>query len=289
MRFWQSVAFLEAEHLLDVARAAEAVGFDGVFVSDHVFFPGELVSRYPYNPDGVPYFDKDTPWLETFSGIAAMAAVTTRLRFVTGVYILSLRHPLEVAKAAATVALLSNDRLALGVGTGWMREEFDVLGREFAGRGRRMDEQIEVMRKVWRGGLVEHAGRHYRFPPLQMTPAPRAPVPILIGGASERALRRAAYLGNGWVGAGNTPDEIPGIAKRLRELRAEAGRERTPFELIVALTTPPDVDVFRRLEDLGVTGVVSWPLVFSVGPGASIGQKRQALETYASSFIASMR
>ena len=289
MRFWQAVSFLEAEQLLDVARSAEAVGFDGAFVSDHVFFPGELVSRYPYNPDGVPYFDKDTPWLETFASIGAMAAVTTRLRFVTGVYILPLRHPLEVAKAAATVALLSGNRLALGVGTGWMREEFDALGREFAGRGRRMDEQIAVMRTVWRGGMVEHAGRHYRLPRLQMSPAPTAPIPILIGGASERALRRAATLGDGWVGAGNTPEEMPGILKRLSELRREAGRERAPFEVIVALTTPPDVDVFRRLEDQGVTGVVSWPLLFTVGPGASIEQKRGALESYANQIIQHFR
>jgi len=289
MRFWQAVSFLEAEQLLDVARRAEEVGFDGAFVSDHVFFPGELVSRYPYNPDGVPYFDKDTPWLETFASIGAMAAVTKRLRFVTGVYILPLRHPLEVAKAAATVALLSGNRLALGIGTGWMREEFDVLGREFAGRGRRMDEQIAVMRTVWRGGMVEHAGRHYRFPRLQMSPAPTAPIPILIGGASERALRRAATIGDGWVGAGNTPEEVQGILRRLGELRREAGRERAPFEIIVALTTPPDVDVFRRLEDQGVTGVVSWPLVFTVGPGASIEQKRGALESYAEQVIRRFR
>lgn len=289
MRFWQAVSFLEAEQLLDVARAAEEVGFDGAFVSDHVFFPGELVSKYPYAPDGVPYFDRDTPWLETFASIGAMAAVTTRLRFVTGVYILPLRHPLEVAKAAATVALLSGNRLALGVGTGWMREEFDALGREFAGRGRRMDEQIAVMRTVWRGGVVEHTGRHYRLPPLQMSPAPTQPIPILVGGASERALRRAATLGDGWVGAGNTPEEIPGILRRLGELRREAGRERAPFEVIVALTTPPDVDVFRRLEDQGVTGVVSWPLVFTTGPGSSIAQKRGALETYANQIIARFR
>jgi len=289
MRFWQAVSFLEAEQLLDVARRAEEVGFDGAFVSDHVFFPGELVSRYPYNPEGVPYFDKDTPWLETFASIGAMAAVTKRLRFVTGVYILPLRHPLEVAKAAATVALLSGNRLALGIGTGWMREEFDVLGREFAGRGRRMDEQIAVMRTVWRGGMVEHAGRHYRFPRLQLSPAPTAPIPILIGGASERALRRAATIGDGWVGAGNTPEEVQGILRRLGELRREAGRERAPFEIIVALTTPPDVDVFRRLEDQGVTGVVSWPLVFTVGPGASIEQKRGALESYAEQVIRRFR
>jgi len=289
MKFWQAVSFLEAEQLLDVARTAEKVGFDGAFVSDHVFFPVPLVSKYPYAPDGVPYFDKDTPWLESFTSMGAMAAVTTRFRFVTGVYILPLRHPLEVAKAAATVSLLSGGRLALGIGTGWMREEFDALGREFGGRGRRMDEQIEVMRTIWRGGAVEHSGRHYRLPRLQMTPAPKALIPILIGGASERALKRAATLGDGWIGAGNTPEEIPPIVKRLRELRAEAGRDRTPFEIIVALTTPPDIDTFRRLEDQGVTGVVSWPLVFTAGPGSTIEGKKQALETYASQIIAKYR
>ena len=289
MRFWQAVSFLEAEQLLDVARGAEEVGFDGAFVSDHVFFPGELVSRYPYNPDGVPYFDKDTPWLETFASIGAMAAVTSRLRFFTNVFVLPLRHPIFVAKAVGTAAVLSHDRVGIGIGVGWMREEFDVLGREFAGRGRRMDEQIAVMRTVWRGGMVEHAGRHYRFPRLQMSPAPTAPIPILIGGASERALRRAATIGDGWVGAGNTPEEVQGILRRLGELRREAGRERVPFEIIVALTTPPDVDVFRRLEDQGVTGVVSWPLVFTVGPGASIEQKRGALESYAEQIIRRFR
>ena len=289
MKFWQAVSVLEADQLLDVARTAEKVGFDGAFVSDHVFFPLPLVSKYPYAPDGVPYFDKDTPWLESFTSMGAMAAVTTRFRFVTGVYILPLRHPLEVAKAAATVSLLSGGRLALGIGTGWMREEFDALGREFRGRGRRMDEQIEVLRKVWRGGTVEHAGKHYRLPALQMTPAPKISIPILIGGASERALKRAATLGDGWIGAGNTPEEIPPIVKRLTELRAQAGRQRTPFEIIVALTTPPDVDLFRRLEDQGVTGVVSWPLVFTAGPASTIEGKKQALETYASQIIAKCR
>src|SRR6185503_4496640 len=112
------------------------------------------------------------------------AAVTTRLQFVTGVYILPLRHPLEVAKSVASIALLSGNRVGLGVGAGWMREEFDVLGREFKGRGKRLDEQIEVIRKVWRGGMVEHHGTHYDFPPLQMSPAPTALPPILIGGQS---------------------------------------------------------------------------------------------------------
>lgn len=289
MRFWQAVSFTETEQLLDVARAAEDAGFDGVFVSDHVFFPGELRSRYPYSPDGVPLFTAETPWPEAFATMAAMAAVTSRLRFVTGVYILPLRHPLEVAKAAATVAVLSGGRLSLGVGTGWMREEFDALGREFAGRGRRTDEAIAVLRTVWRGGMVEHAGRHYRVPRLQMSPPPPGPIPILVGGGSERALRRAATLGDGWIGAGNTPEEIPGIVGRLRQLRREAGREGAAFDVIVALTVPADVDTFRRLEDQGVTGVVSWPFFYTIGPGTTAAQKREALARYAEQFIAPFR
>ena len=124
--------------------------------------------------NGTPLFTAETPWLDPWVQIAAMAAVTTRLRFVTGVYILPLRHPLEVAKTVASAALLSNDRVGLGVGAGWMREEFDVLGREFKARGKRMDEQIEVMRKVWAGGMVEHQSRPTGGPCPASRPAPRA-------------------------------------------------------------------------------------------------------------------
>src|SRR6185436_738698 len=204
MKFWQSVTFSEPDDLLPIARLTEQIGFHGVFVSEHVFFPEKLESKYPYSADGTPVFTADTPWLDPWAQIAAMAAVTTTLRFVTGVYILPLRHPLEVAKAVASLALLSHDRVGLGVGAGWMREEFEVLGREFQGRGKRMDEMIEVLRKVWAGGMVEHHGAHYDFPPLQMSPAPRTMPPILIGGQSELAFKRAARLGDGWVGSGHT-------------------------------------------------------------------------------------
>ncbi len=289
MRFWQSVAFSAPEDLLAVAKLAEQVGFHGVFCSEHVFFPETLASKYPYSPDGTPVFTAETPWLDPWVQIAAMAAVTTTLRFVTGVFILPLRHPLEVAKTVASVALLSHDRVGLGVGAGWMREEFDVLGRAFTARGKRMDEQIAVLRKVWAGGMVEHHGRYYDFPPLQMSPAPRVPPPILIGGQSEAAFERAARLGDGWVGSGHAPEQVLGVMQRLDALRREAGRAREPFDAILVLSTPPNLDDLRRFEDAGVTSLVSWPLFFTVGPQATMEEKRRYLETYANDVIARMR
>jgi probable F420-dependent oxidoreductase len=272
-----------------VARIAEEVGFTGVFVSEHVFYPQKLASKYPYSPDGTPVFSAETPWLDPWVQIAAMAAVTKTLRFVTGVYILPLRHPLEVAKAVASAALLSHDRVGLGVGAGWMREEFDVLGREFQGRGKRLDEMIAVLRKVWAGGMVEHHGTYYDFPPLQMSPAPSTAPPILIGGQSEAAFKRAARLGDGWVGSGHAPDQVLGVMARLNELRRQAGREREPFDAVLVLSAPADVNQLRRFEDAGVTSLVSWPLLFTVGPQASLADKRRYLETYGNDVIDKMR
>jgi len=288
MKFWQSVAFSDPDELLDVARLAEQVGFHGVFVAEHVFVPEQLDSKYPYSPDGVPVFSAETPWLDPWVQIGAMAAVTKTLRFVTGVYILPLRHPLEVAKSVASAAALSHDRVGLGVGAGWMREEFEVLGREFRGRGKRLDEMIEVLRKVWAGGMVEHHGAHYDFPRLQMSPAPKAPVPILIGGMSEAAFRRAARLGDGWIGSGHTPDQVPTVMAHLNALRREAGRDQVPFDTILVLTAPADVDQLRRFEDVGVTSLVSWPLLFTLGPQATMDEKRRYLETYGNDVIRKM-
>lgn len=289
MRFWQSVTFAAPGDLLAQARVAEEVGFYGVLCSEHVFFPADLASKYPYSPTGTPLFTAETPWLDPWVQIAAMAAVTKTLRFVTGVYILPLRHPLEVAKTVASVALLSGDRVALGVGAGWMREEFEVLGREFKARGKRMDEQIEVMRKVWAGGMVEHHGTSYDFPRLQMSPAPRVAPPILIGGQSEAAFARAARLGDGWVGSGHAPDQVLTVMQRLQELRREAGRAHLPFDAILVLSAPVGIDDLRRFEDAGVTSLVSWPLTFTVGPQASPDEQRRYLETYANDVIAKMR
>jgi probable F420-dependent oxidoreductase len=284
VKFWQSLSFTETDQLVPLARICEEVGFHGAIVSDHVFFPARLDSKYPYAQDGRPPFGPENEWPEPWAAISAMAAITSRLRFTTAVYLAALRHPLLVAQSVSTAAVLSGDRVALGVGAGWMAEEFTSLGQDFRTRGRRLDEMIEVLRTVWRGGMVEHHGTHYDFGPLQMSPAPKRPVPVYVGGTSGPALRRAAR-NDGWIGAGNDPAEVPALVERLRALRAEAGREGEPFETIVAATAPPDLDLFRRLEDAGATATINYPLLFSLGPGARLEQKREALERYSSEII----
>src|SRR5262245_1024217 len=231
-------------------------------VSDHLFFPGRLASKYPYSADGKPAFDGATPFPDAWTTIAAMAAATERIRFCTMVYILPLRHPLEVAKTVGTAALLSGGRVALGCGAGWIREEFDALEVDFETRGARMSEMIEVMRKAWTGKMVEHRGRFFDLGPLQMSPPPPAQVPIYVGGLSKAAFRRAARLGDGWIGTGQTPDEAVRLVGELHKLRAEAGRAGAPFEAIVPLATPADAEALKRLEAAGVTATTLWPFTY---------------------------
>jgi len=207
LKFWQALSFTEPEQVVDLARVAEETGFDGVFLSDHLFHPVTLASPYPYSEDGSPPFTGDTPFPDCWSALGAVAAVTSRIMLSTAVYILPLRHPLEVAKACATLALLSGGRFALGVGTGWMREEFDQLGIDFKSRGRRMDEMIEVMRELWKGGEVEWHGEFFDFAPLRSSPeTPGGAIPVYTGGRSRGALQRAARLADGYMGAGDSEE-----------------------------------------------------------------------------------
>jgi probable F420-dependent oxidoreductase len=281
MQFWQSTAFNDPLELPEIAREAEAVGFDGLIVSEHLMVPAEFKPGYLYSEDGRPPFDANTPFPDPWVALATMAAVTSRIRFCTLVHILPLHHPVEVAKSLATLALYSDNRVILGAGAGWMKEEFDVLGVDFKTRGRRFNEMIEVMRKLWQGGAVEHHGDFFDFAPISQSPAPTKPIPIVIGGASKAALKRAATLGDGWCGAGNTPDEAEEILRTLAAFRKEAGRQDEDFEAIVPLTTEPTPDTLKRISDLGATGTVSYPFSYTVGPDASMKQKVDAMKQFA--------
>ncbi|HBZ72881.1 MAG TPA: LLM class F420-dependent oxidoreductase [Deltaproteobacteria bacterium] len=282
MKIWQSLAFVEPDQLVPLAHCAEECGFHGILLSDHLAFPGKLSSKYPYAPDGKPMFDGSMPFPDPWVAIAAMAQVTNSLRFATLVYVLPLRDPFEVAKSVGTAAVLSNDRLVLGAGVGWMKEEFDAVGIDFRTRGQRFDEMIEVMRKLWSGRMVEHHGKHFEFGPMQISPVPGKSVPLYVGGVSEAALRRAATLADGWMGAGNTPEEVPEILARLRELRKKAGREKDAFTPIVPLKAKLDRDLLRRMEgDYGLLHTVSYPFQFALGPTSPLEKKRDFLRRMA--------
>ena len=286
MKFWQAISFMEPDQLVGVARAAEEAGFHGLLLADHLFFPATLVSKYPYSEDGAPMFDGRTPFPDPWTTIAAMAAVTKRLQFATFVFILPLREPIQLAKTLGTLSLLTNGRVALGAGAGWIREEFDALGIDFHTRGKRMDEMVVAMRKLWTGEVVEHHGRFFDFAPAQMSPAPGRELPIWFGGLSDVAMKRATTLGDGWLGIGNSPEEASQILARLRSLRAVSERASQPFETIVPLVTPLEPDTLRRLEAQGMTGANCFPFSFTLGPSSTLAQKRDQMLRFGETVIA---
>jgi len=287
MKFWQNISWIELDQMIEMAKFAEELGFEGVMDGDHVFFPDPLTSGYPYTPDGTPPMGPADAYPDNFACAGAIAAVTTRLRYATQVFILPPRNPLMVAKAAATVAILSNHRFILGVGVGWMKEECEQAGVDFHSRGRRTDEMIEVMRKLWPGDTVEHHGEFFDFAPLRMPPAPGRQVPIYAGGYSQAAMRRSARL-DGFLSAGNKPEEVPGVIAELNEMRRELGRDHLPFETIFPLTTPYSLDDFKRVEDAGADGIMAHPPKFTIGTHSTIDQKKAEMERFAENFIRHM-
>lgn len=267
LKFWQALAFVELDQAVGLAQASDEAGFEGVMVSDHLVFPEQLASPYPYSKDGAPPFTADTAWPDPWVLIGAMAAATTRLRFSTNIYVAGARDVLSVAKAVSTAAVVSGGRVALGVGAGWMREEFDLTGQPFARRGARLDEMITVMRALWSGETVEHHGEFYDLPPVRMTPPPPMAVPIWIGGQSEAAMARV-LRNDGWIGNAYPLDEAVRRVEHVRRAREESGGSLDGFDIICAIYAL-DMDSYRRLEEAGATGVLTAPWMLAADASAA--------------------
>jgi len=291
VRFHQAVTFLPVDQALALARAADDQGYAGAYISDHMFFPRQRTSRYTYSTreDGAPGFgdhwDPDTHWPDPFCFISALAAVTARLRFTTGVYVAPARDLVTVAKQVGTAAVISGNRVNLGVGVGWSKEEYDATGQDFSTRGRRLDEMIPALRALWSGGWVEYHGSFYDIPAMRMEPSPSAPVPILGGGHSAPAFRRAAERCDGWIAAGAySVEDAERYLGDLHEARRRAGTEGRPFSIFLSLWERPDVDVYRRFEEeFGVTDFLCAPgLTARVDPEADFdAQLRTRVEASA--------
>ena len=285
MQFWQSLIFSEPGQLLTLAQLAEGFGYTGVVLPDHVALPERAASSYPYSEYEL---DPRAPFLDPWPAIAAMAAVTTRLRFSTYVYILPMRDPFSVAKQAGTVAMLSGYRFSLGVGAGWLREELELLGFDPARRGARMDEMIEVMRRFWSSGEAEFHGEFYDFDVAGMCPQPTQRIPIWVGGKSRAALRRAAR-NDGWLGMNYDLDEIDRLLVELGEARRSAADDGAdparPFETLVIPNAVPDRDLYARLADKGVTSTVCMGWDLGSSAAASLAAKRASMEAFAEQFL----
>jgi probable F420-dependent oxidoreductase len=256
MRFSFAESMIEPQQYFPLAIEAEKAGFTSFTIPDSIVYPEHSDTKYPYYGDGGREFLEDKPFVESFILTAALAAVTERLRFTTFVVKLPIRQPVLVAKQAASIAALSNDRFGFGVGLSPWPEDFAATGVPWAGRGKRMDEMIEIMRGLWAGGFYEFHGEHFDVPSLKICPVPAQPIPILIGGHSDAALRRAARLGDGWMHAGGDPADLDRYLAHLAELRREYGREDEPFEIHVISLDGFTVDGARRLEERGITDCI---------------------------------
>jgi probable F420-dependent oxidoreductase len=291
VRFCYAESMTDPSFYAPLARAAEDAGYDEMVIPDSICYPAESVSVYPFNPDGTREFLEDKPFLEPFSLIPALGAVTQRLRFITFVLKLPIRHPVLVAKQVTSTAVLTGNRLVLGVGTSPWREDYDVMGVPWARRGQRMDEELAIVRGLAAGGYFEFHGEVFDVPAIKIAPTPTQPVPILIGGHGEAALRRAASSGDGWLHGGGDPADLPGLLSRLRQLRDAEGTAGRPFEVHVISMDAYTADGVRRLEEQGVTDVIvgfRWP--YHVGPDTeTLPAKLDKLRRYADDVIANLR
>lgn len=254
---------MEAEDLADIAHCADELGYDAIGLWEHLVYPKDYQSHYPYTADGKPPF-LDTRSLDPWVTLSHIAAVTKRARLGTSIYILPLRNPFVSAKAIMTADVLSRGRIDVGVGVGWMEEEFKVVGENFQNRGRRMEEIIEVLRKLWTEDVPEHHGYYYDFGPVHFDPKPaqKPCPPIFIGGETEVAMRRAARIADGWMSGGThfTPEAAGEMVKKVKGYLKEYGRENIPFPMRCGGGGWLDVDMIRRYEEAGVDqiGVSPW-------------------------------
>jgi probable F420-dependent oxidoreductase len=288
MRFCYAESMTDPSFYAPLARAAEEAGFASMMIPDSICYPEHSDSRYPFNPDGSREFLEDKPFLEPFSLIPALGAVTRELRFITFVLKLPVRHPVLAAKQATSTAVLTGNRLVLGVGTSPWREDYEVLGVDWDTRGQRLDEEIAILRGLAAGGYFEYHGKIFDLPPVKIAPVPTAPIPVLIGGHSDAALRRAARLGDGWLHGGGDLAELPALLSRLAEHRRAAGTDTRPFEVHVISADGYTLDGVARLTDQGVTDVIvgfRWP--YHTGPDPEpLSSKLTKLNRFADTVIA---
>ncbi|BBZ43555.1 TIGR03619 family F420-dependent LLM class oxidoreductase [Mycobacterium parmense] len=278
MRFYVSTAFLNTRETIEIARAADELGYDGVGIPDHVVNLETLDTPYPYTKDGQRRWQPFTDWPDPWVLVGAMAQVTSRLRFVTTVYIPGMRNPYSTAKAIGTAAVLASGRVELGIGVGWCREEFALMGERFDARGRRTDEIVALMKALWQPGWTEFEGEFYRAPRLEMQPTP-PPIPVYVGGLSDAALRRAAR-NDGWIGDLITTDRAIEAVGRLRELRAENGLSFDDFTVLTPLTDAFTAADYRRAADAGISGIITMPWLFYSGSDASLADKIDGMRRF---------
>ncbi len=243
----------------DLARAAEEAGFESVWVPEHLIMPVSMTGAPNTPHEGEPPISASTPAYDPWVQIATMAAQTSTLRFGTNVYNIGLRHPFITARSVTTIDAVSGGRLEFGIGASWLSQEWQALELPFETRGRRVDETIRIIQRLFSEEVVEHEGEFFRFQPVGFLPKPRQQPwpPMHIGGDSPAAMRRAAQLGEGWIPMQQSLETLPGNLQRIQAMRAEAG-QTGPFQVTLGAQVA-SVDDVHRWEDAGATRLLVSP------------------------------
>ncbi|WP_373080812.1 TIGR03619 family F420-dependent LLM class oxidoreductase [Zhongshania sp.] len=252
MKFSYNPSMCPPEQYVPLALAAEELGFNSMAFPDSLCYPEHSSANYPYNGDGSREFLKDMPFVEPLVTIPFLAGQTKRLRFNTSVYKLAVRQPLVVAKQLATLAALCGDRFDFGVGISPWPEDFEGCHVPWAARGQRLDDQIEIIRGLLSGEFFSYTGKQLSIASMQLCPSPKTPIPILIGGHSDAALKRAAHLGDGWIGAGASIEEYGVLIGKLNEFRKQYQRDHLPFAIHVSSADVYSTAGQDALANLGV-------------------------------------
>jgi probable F420-dependent oxidoreductase len=259
VKFGVSSGRLNPAFFLEVALEAERLGYESFWMPEHLVFPKDMTGS-PHPGDEHPPVPPSTPVFDAFAYLCFLAGQTSRIRLGTNIYLLGLRHPFSAARSVQTLDIVSGGRAEVGIGAGWLRSEWRAAGLDPSTRGRRLDEAIGVCKRLWTEESVEHHGEFFDFEAVMFEPKPiQKPWPPLhVGGESEAALRRAARLGDGWYGLVHTVDSARQRVSRLRDLRADAGREREALEITIGGQVESRDDV-KRFEDAGVDRLVVTP------------------------------
>jgi len=247
-------------NIVVTAQFAEALGFDSVWVTDHVALPERVDSRYPYRSHGRWDYRSDTNWIDPLLALQWAAAAAPQLKIGTSILVVPLRHPLLLAKQIASIDALTGGRFVLGAGAGWMKEEFELMGQSFENRGRRLLEMVAVMRRCWSGDVVDFTGEFYRVSGFRMYPTPvRRDIPVIWGGHSDAAIRRCARTGDGWHPTQITLDALADGLAKLRRYCEEAGRDPSTIPIVArpGNTYQVNAETQARHVELGVTHLIA--------------------------------
>jgi probable F420-dependent oxidoreductase len=282
MNFWLPWISEAAEQTIAVAKQAELMGFTGIMVGDHIAVPENYPSQHP---SGRRMFEADTPFLDPLCTISAMAGATTALQFASYVYVLPLRDPLTAAKQIGSAAILSEYRFTLGVGAGWLREEFTLMGVDPSARGQRMDEMLEILQKFWRDGTAEYHGEVFDIPRCGVYPVPTQPVPIWVGGKSAAALQRAVKY-DGWVGMNYALTEVENLLAQLQSYRSHLAMDKTdPMRVFVVANERQNQALYDKLAALGVTDTLAMPWPPGSPDFLSLSAKLDAMQSFSEKYL----